>query len=170
MSKRTRIALDLSSTSVHDVVTAEGVQLRVRLDANGRPVSVSSQYWDDVQFDAFGNANEDAGTTGRLVKAAVKLALAEWRAAATTQIRTTKSATKRRKRAEEHWTRSFFVAARGEHPDYRGDRLRDAARLRFAKDTPVGEHDSDEYKKKRRQITTYRAQQFLDSIPKTEPR
>ena len=149
--KRTRPALDLSRTSEHEVLV-EGVKARVLLDANGRLLTVSAQYWDDLEVDAFGNPAYGPGRMGRLAKLAVELTVKEFKAAQDHRTRLASSLDKKRENAKNHWSNQWLAKAREKDPDCGAQDLSRLARQLHAVAYP--DPASAEYARRPRSTST----------------
>ena len=126
----------------------EGV--RVRLDEQGRPLTVSTAAW----------LGDDRERIARLALNVAEMRLRRAadrrRKAADDATRTAESAKSRRKNARKHWFGEWLQAAHNAHPEYGAERLAQAARHTIA----MNGKEKPEFAK-RHQVTKYRAQQYL---------
>jgi len=125
----------------------EGVRVRVRLDEQGRPITVTGSSWK--------GGNAECITRLALNEAMWRLRheAEQKRKQALDADRTAKSTETKQENAREHWTTEWLAAAYNVYPDYGAERLMQEARKIAAL------NGMDEAK--RNKINKYRAEQYL---------
>jgi hypothetical protein len=132
----------------------EGVRMLVRLDEQGRLVTLIAGGW-------------RGGDAERITRLALEAA--QWRVKSEAEqrakvahdaTRTAKSTETKRKKARNHWSLKWLEDAYKLHPDYGAERLA----LEACKQVALNrEKDSPEYAK-RHQITKDRARKYLETV------
>jgi len=143
-----RPPLDLSSMSTCDVRVG-GVNVTVRVDANGWPISASAGGWIGAESERL------AILAITLVRDRAQRAVEAQVKAGSDAKRTKKSTETKQARAAKHFSGKWLAAA------LRRDPKRGAGRLAFAARRLLGDKPDDPDYERRAEITEYRAKEFL---------
>jgi hypothetical protein len=139
-------AADRFANTTKHGVAIEGVRVNLRLDAKGKPLSVSAGHW---------IGDRTGERAAKLAIALVRTATVNAKGTADRKAGAKTSAKNRRKAAAEHWSCEWLEGAYQGEPSMGAERLAREARKQCALNRP------DITAKKRDEISVYRAKELL---------